>query len=309
MMSRPTIYDVTPLQLEIIETIHDSILTARERNLNFIRQTRSEPSFLCGVCVPIRAERHGYVTRINLASIGAAVKEVRGEVEIIMQVSIGSFVGYHDVIAHVKAESSDQAEKIGHLLLSAIMLERQRNIAVDPSYGIQQLEMIAWTSISTSKSDPSPGLLVIRSLRDVLARWSERGVSDGDEKPISIVYHDNVFEQLMSTLETLAICSSESMQHQNYIEVLNTFTNMFARLRATEQNRAEDIILRILSALGDFVLTAELDSALQNLSYSLEESKRYESAEAVRRAQEEFGHSVGNLNSRWTRAHQQLPTN
>jgi uncharacterized membrane protein len=295
-----TINQMRPV--EIIEMIHDNILSARERHLIFVRQTRNTPSSHAGVGILVRAEEHGYVTSINLAAIGKALEGLADEVEIVLQISTGSFVAYRDQIAEVKAGSRDEAEKIGECLLNAVHLERQRDIALDPAYGIEQLETIAWTSISTSKSNPAPGLLTIRSLRDILSRWSEDGFPQHSEQPLPIVYRDTVFTKLLGAFETLAVCSSESMQHQNYIEVLNAFTRLFARLPESQQSCAEDIILRILPALGDHVLTTNLDAALTSLVCALEASARKETARAVREAQEKLARSIGKLNSRSTRS-------
>lgn len=55
-----TINQMRPV--EIIEMIHDNILSARERHLLFVRQTRNTPSPQAGVSIPVRAEEHGYVT-------------------------------------------------------------------------------------------------------------------------------------------------------------------------------------------------------------------------------------------------------
>ncbi len=91
------------------------------------------------------------------------------------------------------------------------------------------------------------------------------------------------------------------MQHQTYIEVLHTFTKMFDRLNETHQKRVEDIILRLLSALGDLVLTGELNESLSALAAKLKASERFETAAAVEKAREELALSVGKLNSRSTR--------
>jgi hypothetical protein len=92
------------------------------------------------------------------------------------------------------------------------------------------------------------------------------------------------------------------MQHQNYIEVLTAFTRLFARLPESQQSCAADIILRILPALGDHVLTTNLDAALTSLISALEASERKETAQAVREAQEKLARSIGKLNSRSTRS-------
>jgi hypothetical protein len=106
---------------------------------------------------------------------------------------------------------------------------------------------------------------------------------------------------LLNAFETLAVVSSESMQHQNFVEVLATFTVMYDRLPVQWQQRVEATILRLLAALGDFVLTAELDKALSALTDKLELCSNQETANAVRTAHGELRRSVGRLNSRATR--------
>jgi hypothetical protein len=108
-------------------------------------------------------------------------------------------------------------------------------------------------------------------------------------------------EKLMDTFETLAVVSSESMQHQNFIEVIITFTTMFDRLSKKWQERTEDILLRLLSGLGDHILTAELEKALTVLTNKLIMSGRHEVAAAIKNALVQLSQSVGKLNSRATR--------
>lgn len=104
----------------------------------------------------------------------------------------------------------------------------------------------------------------------------------------------------MDAFESLAVVSSESMQHQIFTEVIHTFAVMFDRLPPKQQHRAENLILRIISALGYHVLTAELDAALAALVCTLRASARSDTAELVQVAQEELRSSSG-INSRSTR--------
>jgi len=135
-----------------------------------------------------------------------------------------------------------------------------------------------------------------------MSRWSiESNKTTDNEEPFPIVYTDDTFALLLDAFETFAVVSSESMQHQNYIEVLRTFTVMFERLPREWQQRAEDLILRILSALGDHVLTGELNAALSELTAKLRSLERFDTADAVQKAQEKLALSVGKLNSRSTR--------
>lgn len=296
-----TINQMRPV--EIIEAIHDHTLRARERQLRFIARTRRASRLDdMGATTEIESAHHGFVTHINLDLLGKAIEKARGEVEIVLTASIGSYVAFGDVLARVHAQNENEAKMIGEAVRAGIRLERRRDIKYDPAYGIEQLEMLAWTSISTSKSNPAPGLLTIFSLRDVLARWSTADDAKSDEPRLPIVYEDNTFARLLDAFETFGVVSSESMQHQNYIEVVNTFSLMFDRLPAEYQSRAEDLILRILSVLGDHALTAELNKSLSRLICALNDAGRSETASAVQAAQARLAESVGKLNSRSTRA-------
>ncbi len=284
----------------IIATLHDHILASRQRQLPLIRQTRRGSFFLEADRVPVTATHYGFITHVNLAALKKAIATLPDGVEIVLEVSIGSYVAFEDVVAHVKADSPQTTELLIKAVQEALQIEGRRNVQTDPAYGIEQLQMIAWTSISTSKSNPSPGLLTIQSLRDVLAQWSHEE-SESQANPLPIAYTDNVFQTLMDTFEALAVVSSESMQHQIFIEVARTFATMFNRLPLGQQARAEDLVLRILAALGDHVLTAELDAALSLLTDALKSSGRFETAMSVQAAQEQLQLSVGRLNSRSTR--------
>lgn len=286
---------------EIIEEIHRLTLLARQRQLGLLRRTRRTSGSEAVVGTTVRAAQHGYVTRIDVDTVGDAARRAGPEVEVILLTSIGSFVALQDVIAEVKAGTPTVAMQLEDAVQCAIHLERKRDVILDPAYGIEQLQTIAWTSISTAKSNPAPGLLTIRSLRDVLARWAIEENEQPAEPPYPVVYTDNTFAQLMDAFENFAVVSSESMQHQNFIEVLYTFTAMFDRLPVAWQRRTEEIISSMLSVLGDLVLTAELDGALSALAEKLEAAARYETASAVTAAQRQFRLSVGKLNSRATR--------
>lgn len=297
-----TINQMRPV--EIIEAIHDLILKARERQLDFINKTQSVSLYDGKISLPVNSKRHGFVTRIHLEKIEKVASEIK--TEIVLLVSVGSYVAFDDVIAEVKAETIEDAKKIAEAVEDTVHVERQRDITFDPAYGIEQLSMIAWTSISTAKSNPAPGLLTIYSMRDILSRWSIDEVVGKDyptvEEHLPVVYTDNTFARLMEAFETFAIVSTESMQHQNYIAILQTFTLMFDRLPEEWQHRAEDIILRILSALGDLVLTAQLEESLTALAIKLKAAGKKETASAVLQAEEKLALSVGELNSRSTRA-------
>ena len=105
----------------------------------------------------------------------------------------------------------------------------------------------------------------------------------------------------ISTLESLAVVASESMQHQTLAEVMRTVALLLPKLPPEGVNQVADLVLRSLSALGEHVLTRELEHALDILSQALAAAGRDAAAEAVTRAEEVLRRSVGVLNSRSTR--------
>ncbi|MGI9088841.1 MAG: DUF2254 family protein [Chthoniobacterales bacterium] len=292
----------------IIENIHDHTRLAREFHLALLRKTRraslGDAAFRGQVC----ATRHGFVVRLNLDVLGAAAEKAGGE--IILRVCLGSFVSLGDTIAEIRAASPPDLAAVTELVRKGICLEEQRDLETDPAYGIEQLTIIGWTAISTAKSNPAPGLLVIQSLRALLARWSaeqaEEEAEEASASKIPVVYTDNVFPQLLDAFESLAVVTSESMQHQTMAEIVRTFAMMFDRLPADQEPRAEDIVLRLLSALGDHVLTAVLDERLSELVSALVAAERHELAAKVQTAQEELSRSLGKLGSRATRVRTQM---
>jgi uncharacterized membrane protein len=186
------------------------------------------------------------------------------------------------------------------------VLDRLRRLESDPAFGIEQLATIGWRSISTAQQNPAPGLAAIHNLRDLLARWAAGEDEAKDDKAreenvIAVVYPDDVLPSLFDAFEQLAIVASEAMQAQTYAEILRSFAITFPRLSDWQRRRVEDLILRSLSALGDHVLSAELDDALTAIVRTLEDADAPVVAEAVRAAQAELATTIGHLNSRSTR--------
>lgn len=286
----------------VISSIHDLTLLARQRQLSLIGKTRRTPKMAAVDGKPVRSTANGYLVRINVDAIGEAIRETGSAVEVECAVPIGAYVAYHDMLARIKALGEDDVEALAEAVQRAFTLDRSRDLGHDPGYGIAQLETIAWTTVSTSKQNPSPGLEVVRNLRDLLARWSEDTEDRGaDDERLPVVYPDNVMERLFATFESLAVVSSESMQHQVWAEVAQSIAILYGRLPSAQRCRVDDLILRIIPTVGDHPLTTELEDALTALVQALEEAGSGEVATKVQAARDGLAKSIGELNSRSTR--------
>jgi uncharacterized membrane protein len=288
----------------IIKAIHDHTLLARERQLEFLGSTcRSSrapgtPSFR------VTADSSGYLARLDLAVLAKAA--VAAQTEIIILNSIGDYVAYGTPIAEIRGMPGQDDASWQSTIRRGVVIEEQRDLDADPAFGIGELTMIAWTSISTAKSNPDPGLVVISNLRDLLARWlrmdSTFGAGSDREDAVPIVYTDNVPGQLMRAFESLAVVSSESMQHQCAAEIYRTFAEVFLELTPAFQQQASEILLRSLSGLGDHILTRDLDEALMTLSEVMTGAGHTKCADAISAARRRLTKSIGELHSRSTRA-------
>ena len=286
----------------ILESIHDHTLQARERQKPLLQRTRRRPQGTGSTRRTVRAATDGFVSAIDLDALATALRRAPGA-EIALHLPIGAYAAFEDVLAEVRAWPADDIEGLVEAVRRAIRLERERDLDRDPSFGIEQIETIAWTTISTSKQDPNPGLEAVRNLRDLLARWAVAdpdGAESSDQR-LAVVYPDDVMERLLGTIESLTVVASESMQHHVYADILRGFATTLDRLPPPLAKRVEEAVLRSLAGLGDHVLSAELEDALSAVADALEQASLGAGAEAVRAAQSELATSVGRLNSRATR--------
>ena len=290
----------------IIKAIHDHTLLARQRQLNLVQRTRRSPTLQTENKVRVTADDSGFMTGLDVSAIADKVPADR--IEIVILVSIGDYVAFGAPIADIRV--ADPQHDLSHLqsvVRKAVALEEQRDLDADPAFGVEELVTIGWTSISTAKSNPDPGLLTIRHLRDLLARWLATDAAFSPANDVGgvaaapIVYTDRLPEQLLKGFESLAVVASESMQHQTLTELYFSFASLYSRLPAPLRRQAADLLQRSLSGLGDHILTSNLEASLTALIDTLSKDDP-DCAEAMRAAKQKLSLSVGALNSRSTRA-------
>jgi uncharacterized membrane protein len=288
--------------IRIAEAIHDLTLAARERQIPLLQRTLRAPTFAgAPASLPVHAEGNGHVTRVRLERIADHLGAARGRVEVVLLVSVGSYVTFDDVIAEIRAENRAEAEQVARSTWSAVELERQRDFRLDAAFGVDQLATIGWTSISTSKSNPAPGAAAVRNLRDLLARWSVAIHDAAEDPPLPVVYPDTLLQDAVAALESLGVVSSESLQHQSCAEVLSSFATLLPRLPIDVRLATVGSVRRLLPSLGDHVLTGVLDSALLELEAVLRRIGELSVAGEVRRARDAMARDVGTLQARGTR--------
>lgn len=293
----------------IIEAIHDHTLSARRCQQEFLANTRRAARLPASEAFAITAENNGFLVRIDVDGLEEIARKSGTAMEVVILASIGDYVSFGDAIAELRSAGPIDSRAIEPKIRDALHLESQRDLNTDPAFGVEQISIIGWTCGSTAKSNPEPAMMACRSLRDILARWIADDSSPDnyqDDKqvrdPSIVVYTDNVMEQLVGAFESLSVVASESMQHQLAAEIYGCFATLFPRLTPSLQDRAEMLILRSVSALGEHVLTRELDTAILAVADSMRSCGKESSAESLLLARHQLEGTIGNLNSRGTRA-------
>ncbi|GGD91585.1 hypothetical protein GCM10011515_09080 [Tsuneonella deserti] len=218
------------------------------------------------------ARECGYLTAIDVSALCDAARTHPRANAIVVLRSIGEYVSVGEELLEVHLDSGGLDERAAELLLQALKFDHQRDLDSDAGYGIEQLTTIGWTSTSTAKSNPQPGMLACWNLRDLIGIWYGPlavGVERCDTG-FPVVYPDSVPTDLLRAFESLAIVASESMQHQTIASVYGSLTFALRYVPPEHVALVADISRRSLSALGEHVLTRPLEDALYGLADALE---------------------------------------
>lgn len=305
VMIYDTIDQMRPAQ--IIHFIHGQVLEARTKDLRLLGATRRTSRHGWPVVASVRSRESGYVVGLDLPRIAKAIeREAKGAVEIEFDVSVGAYRAVQDPLFKVRCQPSitlgaDARASIIDTTLAALDFDDGRELKYDASYGLHQLATIAWTSVSTSKSNPSPGISVIQALRDIISQWSGGETEAWEDATSCVVCRDAVPTEATDALEAVMVVASESIQPQTLAEAVTSIAILLRHVSQPTAERLADVARRALSSLGEHVLTRQLEDALDDLSKALDERGFTAVSGNVSEATAALAASLGQLNSRSTR--------
>ncbi|RZM32914.1 MAG: DUF2254 domain-containing protein [Sphingomonas sp.] len=304
VMIYDTIDQMRPTQ--IVRAIHQHVLGAREREAALLRTTRRVPRADWGVVGQLRSTETGHIIAVKADKLRQAIEAIGcGDIEVELRVPIGRYLAFNDPMATLRARTGgalgpEVLDRVRDAVGRAISFHDTRDLRDDPAYGISQLSIIAWTSISTAKSNPAPGLAVIQSLRDILARWSAEGPIEGDPQSL-VVIPDVAPTEVIATFENIILVTSESIQAQTLAHTVKALAILLETVPAVWGAGLAEASRRLLSSLGEHVLTVELEAALAALAETLSAQGYAEIGKAVDTATARLATTLGSLNSRSTR--------
>lgn len=292
----------------VIGEMRTLTLEARRRQRRLLIATYREPRYRAGTEVRVTTDQHGYIRDIDVDALCEALESRRGEAEIEIRREIGDFVAYGEELALVRAAHPDEAHRLAGRARDAISLDYQRAVERDPSFGVQQILMIGWSSGSTAYHNPGVAMEAIRNLRDLASRWSANYEEvEGSDGTIPLVYPDGLLERVIDSISDIGVVSTESIQPDTFEEVMHTYRQIFPNLPEHLQDRTATSIRRMVTGMADLILTRPLQGSLEALEPILREAGYAETADILRDAREQMLSATGRLGARSTRAQQALP--
>ena len=274
----------------IMRAIHDDALRSRRGQMRLLRRTRRTPQLKAAHAIALRSVVNGYVLDLDVEAIAAVFSKIASDVEVEACATIGAYVAYHDLVAWVKADHLQDARAVANLIGEAFVIGQKRSEKSDPKYSLEQLEMMSWTEMSSAKENPETGLMAVHATRDLLTRWldAERSQEDTTVEAgvLPFVYPDSVIPATLNMLESLALITSESKQHQGLSATFIALALLVPRFPADLQDRSRELIVRVLPTLEQHVLSRELDYSLSRLAASLENLGCQDEAQMVREARQ-----------------------
>jgi hypothetical protein len=290
----------------IVKSIREHVEGARSSQRQLLNDTWGYlPSDLPATrTVAVAPTESGYLTRIDVEALRTMAECRVGALAVIVLRSVGDYLSPGEELLKVHFRIDGEADEAPELLLSAVQLDDQRDLDSDPAYGIEQLATIGWTSTSTAKSNPHPGMLACWNLQDLVGRWYGPGSLpiQRSREELPVVYTDNVPVRLLAAFETLTVVASESMQHQTLAAVYRALAFALRYVPPELVSHVGEIVSRSLSALADHVPTAELHESAVVLIGALQRRGLIEVSGQLRAAWGELAKSIGTLHSRATRS-------
>jgi uncharacterized membrane protein len=285
----------------VITAIHDHTIKARAVDRGVIEGTRRTPRTDLPWSQTVRTDAYGVVCGIDLPAIERSAAEHDTDIEIIARV--GTNLAFRDPLFRIhnaRPLSGGAQVALEEAVTAAIKIEPRRTIDSDAGFGIEQLYSIAWTTASTSKQNPEPAILVCHCLRDIIARWSSADAipENGSSR---VVYADEAIDDAILAIAAIGVVASESMQNMLAAEVWRTLATLIEDVPGERLPALTDTVRRLLSSLGDHVLTRDLEEELTRCQQSLVSRGSPDAAAEIQVATETLAASIGTLNSRGTR--------
>lgn len=289
-----TIDQIRPIS--IINAIHDATLVVRDRQEKWLPRTALRTGHAGGH--PLTSDRSGYLARIDVAAL-ERLAAANADLSIAITRSIGEFASCGATIATVHP-APDGALKAA--LRRALPIEEQRDVDCDAAFGVDHLVNIAWTTISTAKSNPAVGVVACHALGDILCRWAVDATIEDQRAVGAIAYRDTTLDQLFDGIETLVAATSESMQPQTLAVIMSVIGDAFERFGSEGRDRLEAILLTSLPALGDHLPTRAVELGFARLTALLRQDGRADAADRLDEAWATLAATRGQIKSRGNRA-------
>ena len=226
-------------------------------------RTRRRPASRLPVLAEYRSPTFGYVESIRPEAMGGRAcpaPDAAAQPEVQLHVTLGAPVASGDLIASVRAADTRTAERVRHLVGTALTLSPAPDLDFDATTGVEDLSNIGWSSGSTSKQYPAIAAQALHALRDLAVRWISEGDRTGPE-PLPVVYPEDDTDTVLDALYSAIVAAHESHQHAQAARVLDAYTEVLAHASGRIETRIREDLTAMRPLLDQMPASPQLDRA------------------------------------------------
>jgi hypothetical protein len=254
----------------VVFGIHKLALAATQSQIRLMARCRTTPELTSGATRSVTSDAAGYIIRIKLNILAKATANATHDIEVEFKAAFGSYLACGDEIAVVRGGTKDDRVRLCAAVRTAVVLDRVRDMRVDPAYAVDQLANIIWSAGSTAQQNPEAARVGIQALRDLLNRWAVLPPARDIGSSLPVVYPHRLNPSALEALVAVLPVTAESHQHHTCAEVIETLAAVLPHLPAAEQERTVDRLRQVVpDTAAANILTTELKAALDNLSATL----------------------------------------
>jgi uncharacterized membrane protein len=248
--------------ISIVTTIHDAAVAARHRQVAWIGKTQPPERSGSSTGVAVPSDRAGYLASVNVEALGRIARQHPG-IRIDIAHPVGTYLSAGETIATF-GDASDAAA-IGAMIRAALPIDERRNIRNDASYCVDHLQNIGWTAISTAKSDPAVGAIIVHMLKNLLLTTGAERRCAPAPGTSGISYPDRFRRYLFDSLESMVVAAAESRQQQTLALIVNDVATIIERSPEADAGRIASLLGVVAQTAKAHTRTAALDRSLARL--------------------------------------------
>jgi uncharacterized membrane protein len=267
----------------VLPRVRDIALHTRYQRRPLLAHVRDRPRLPPEPATEVTNDGTGFIVDLRLAHLVDALRSSAGEVEVVLENPIGTYLSPGDVVGHVRGADAAARERAASAVRRAIVLDQHRDPETDPAYAMEQIAGVAWNAYSGAAQSPLVGAIAMRMLVDLFSRWVLEPPLDPvpEHEVLPVVYPDLVVVVVGGDLLRIPLVSTQGHATPS-AEVMLAVADVIQDVPTRYADMIEDRLWRILPVLeAQVAFPAHLERSARHLVQAMRACGRDGFAQAL----------------------------